>query len=316
MHELRHESAMVPEVLQALGVKPGGVWSEGTVDGGGHAEAILQASAPDGLYIGIDADASMLPIARSRLLPKFGDRVVLLHGLFSQLDMLVASVTAEKIDGVLADLGPSRIQLLDPERGFTLMEDAPLDARYDRNQPFSAWHVVNRFSRKQLVKTLALTGKPRTAGRIAEAIIRQREKGAIDTTGQLREIIYRVLGRRRRGGVDAATEWFWAIRVATNNELQEAEKGIEAAMRALKVGGRLVILSWDGTTHKVVRNKLRELARGCICPPELPCTCGRQPLVRLLYPHGLQPSQEERQRNPSTRSCRLFAAEKIREYEA
>lgn len=312
MDELRHPSAMVKEVLEALGVHPGGWWADGTADGGGHTLAIAEATAPDGRIIAFDADPSMLPLLEQRLW-EHRDRVTIVHGYISQTDKIVAGVTAEKLDGFLADLGPSRIQLLSPERGFSMSSEARLDARYDRtHQRLSAWDVVNRYSRDKLFEVLRITGQPRQAGVIADAIVRAREAGSIDTPAELAEIIRRALGRRaRRGGADPATKWLMSIRMAVNRELEEAEEGIEAAVRALRSGGRLAVLSWDGTTHRVVRNKLRELARGCVCPPEVPCTCGRKPVIRLIHGNGVAASEEERRVNPATRTCRLFAAEKL-----
>lgn len=311
MHQPYHPPAMVAEVLEYLQVRRGGVYLDSTVGMGGHAEAILEASAPDGLLIGVDMDASALGEAGKRL-ERFGDRVRLVHGCFSQLEKIVAKAGVEQVDGVLADLGPSRPQLLSPTRGFTFDSDARLDARYDRRQELTAWHVVNRFSRADLVRVLSLTGKPREARRIAKAIVVQRASGAIDTPRELAALIRKTLGRpRTSGGADAATEWFMAIRMFVNREIEEAIEGIKAAARVLKVEGRLVVISWDGTTHAAVRRTIRELEGGCSCPPELPCVCGRAPMLRLLTPRGLQATAQERYENPATRTCRLFAAEKV-----
>lgn len=309
MYQANHPPAMVAEVLEYLQVRRGGVYLDTTVGMGGHAAAILEASAPDGLLVGIDMDASAIKMAAQRL-KRFRERVRLVHGRFSQLETIVARLGVSQVDGVLADLGPSRPQLLSASRGFSFDSDARLDARYDQQQELTAWDVVNRFSRAELVRVLSLTGKRREARRIANAIVAQRASGAINTPRQLASVVHRALGRARSGATDAATEWFMAIRMFVNRELEEAAEGIQAAAKVLRPGGRLVVISWDGTTHATVRRKMRELAGSCSCPPELPCVCGGAPVLKLLTPRGLQASAEEREQNPATRTCRLFAAEK------
>jgi 16S rRNA (cytosine1402-N4)-methyltransferase len=301
---------MVSEVLAELAVRPGGLWVDATVNGGGHAEAILEASGPDGRLFGIDMDASALAIAQRRL-KRFADRVILMHGRFSQVDQLLARVTDDKATGVLADLGPSRHQLTSPVRGFSFASDARLDARYDRSQKLTAWHVVNQFSRQQLVKVLSVSGRARQARLVADAILKRRQTAQIETVRELAEVIKAALGKTRSGRVDASTVWLMCIRMAVNRELEEAEEGIEAATRALAPGGRLVVISWDGATHRVVRRKLRSLAQQCQCPPDVPCTCARAPALRLRQSHGLTASQTEQAKNPATRTCRLFSAERL-----
>lgn len=308
MNETRHDSAMVAEVLAELAVRPGGLWVDATVDGGGHAEAILQASAPDGRLIGVDMDPSALEIARARL-GRFGERVTLVHDRFSRVDRAVGKLTADKADALLADLGPSRHQLVSHERGFSFASDARLDARFDRTQALSAWSVVNESTRDELVKVLSLTGKPRQARVVADAILRRRQDGAIETVSELAAVVRKAIGRHRRGAADAATEWLMSIRFVVNDELEEAAEGIEAATRIVKPGGRVVILSWDGTTHGVVRRKLRSLAHPCTCPQDLPCTCGRQAVLWVREGKGRPASEAEQRRNRATRTCRLFSAQ-------
>ena len=303
---------MVAEVLEYLKVESGGVYIDSTEGAGGHTEAILEASGPDGAVLGVDMDRDALKIAAERL-ERYGERVRLLHGKFSQLERAVKEAGAIQIDGVLADLGPSRIQLLSHERGFSYESESRLDARMDRKQDLTAWDIVNRYPRKELFKVLALTGKRREAGKLADAILTRRDRGAIDTPKELAEIIRAVVGREKRGHVDASTEWMMALRMHVNEEIEEAEGGIESAVTVLRPGGRLVVISWDGTTHRAVRQKLRALARPCICPPDLGlCTCGKQPLVKVLTPNGIGASEEERRVNPATRTCRLFAAEVLK----
>jgi 16S rRNA (cytosine1402-N4)-methyltransferase len=300
---------MVAEVMEYLKVESGAVYIDSTEGAGGHTEAILEASGPDGAVIGVDMDRDALKLAAERL-ERFGERVRLLHGKFSQLERAVKEAGAIEIDGVLADLGPSRIQLLSKDRGFSFDSEGRLDARMDQKQELTAWDIVNRYPRRELFKVLALTGKRREAGKLADAILTRRARGAIDTPKELAEIIRETVGREKRGHVDASTEWLMALRMHVNEEIEEAEAGIESAVRVLRPGGRLVVISWDGTTHHAVRQKLRTLMRPCTCPPELgKCTCGKQPLIKVLTPNGIGASEDERRVNPAARTCRLFAAE-------
>jgi 16S rRNA (cytosine1402-N4)-methyltransferase len=308
MSEITHPSAMVAEVLEYLKVESGGVYLDSTEGGGGHTEAILEASGPDGAVIGVDLDREALKLAADRL-ERFGDRVRLLHGRFSQLERAVKEAGALEVDGVLADLGPSRIQLLSHRRGFSFDSEGKLDARMDRRQELTAWDIVNRYPRRELLRVLALTGKRREAGILADAILARRAKGAIETPRELAEVVRRAVGREKRGHVDASTEWLMALRMHVNREIEEAEAGVESAAKVLRPGGRIVVISWDGTTHRAVRQKMRALAKGCICPPDMPCVCGKQPLIKVLTPNGINASEDERKINPATRTCRLFAAE-------
>jgi 16S rRNA (cytosine1402-N4)-methyltransferase len=307
---LSHPSAMVAEVLAYLQVAPGGVYVDATIGPGGHAEAILRASAPDGRLLGIDLDETALEMAARRL-ASFGARVMLVQGRFSQVAEIAARAGLKQIDGLLADLAVSRPQLLDKERGFSFDSDARLDSRYSRRlQSLSAYEVVNQYECERLAEVLALTGKRRLARRLAEAIIRARTERPIESPRQLARVIHAALGRTRRGAADAASEWLMAVRMHVNDELQEAAAGIRAATKVLRPGGRLVVLAWDGTTVRVVRETLRSLARGCTCPPEVPCTCAGHPQLRLFTPRGRRPTAKEIEANRAARTCRLFAAEK------
>jgi 16S rRNA (cytosine1402-N4)-methyltransferase len=310
MAELSHPSAMVAEVLEHLKVRSGGVYIDSTAGFGGHAEAILEASGPDGAVIAADMDRSALRVCRERL-ARFGERVKFAQSRFSQVDRLPARFGVLEVSGVLADLGPSRPQLLSAARGMSFASDARLDMRYDRRQELTAWDVVNRFPRDRLAAALGLSGKRREAGRLADAIIVHRASRAIESPSQLAALIHQVLGRPRRGQADASTEFLMSLRMLVNRDLEEAEEGVRAAARALAPGGRLAILSWDGATHRAVREAIRGLEGHCTCQPDLPCTCGREAVLRLLTRRGLEASDgEERRANPAVRTCRLFAAEK------
>lgn len=313
MERLRHPTARVEEVLGFLKPRPGGVYVDATIGPGGHAEAILRSVSPPPTVIGIDCDGEMLALARRRL-AQFADHVHLVHGWHSQIAEIVRGLGFEAVDGVLVDAGTAMQQLVDPVRGMSLFSDEPLDARYDRSQPLTAYTVVNAYAEDKLAEVLALTGKRRMARKIAKAIVRRRAQQPIRTPREFAEVVHQVLGRSRRGRVDAATEWLAAVRQWVNRELDELEGALRGAAEITVPGGRIVALTWDGGQHRVARAVLQSLARGCICPPHVPCTCGRRPVVKLLTPRGLPAPPEELKDGPATlRTCRLFAAEKLAE---
>lgn len=315
MKRPEHPTPRVREVLEFIQPRSDGVYVDGTLGLGGHAEAILRAVSPPPTVIGIDCDHEMLALAAERL-REFSDHVKIVWGRHSQLDTIVRSLGFSHVDGVVLDIGPSLPFLTDPARGISQTSDQPLDARYDRTQQLTAYTVVNEYPEERLAEVLALTGNRRLARKIAATVVRRRKERPIRTPREFAEIVHEVVGRKRKGQIDAAAPWLMAIRAWVNNELGELEAGIEAAAQVLKPGGRLVVLTWDSTQHRTARQTLQRLARGCICPPHLPCTCGRKPVFRLLTPRGLPTPESELATGPATlRTCRLFAAEKLADEE-
>ncbi len=283
---------MPNQVCAYLDIRPGGTYVDMTVGkSAGHSQLILESCAPDGRLIGIDRDLEALQAAE-KVLGRFAGRFELYHARFSRLPEVLAQAGVERVDGVLIDAGVSREQMLDPDR-------------------------VNEYSLEELTRVLRRTGKWRAARRVAAAIVAARQKGGgIHTTAQLAEIIAATVGRGRgryaRRRTHPATPWLMAIRVEVNDELTELQTGLRRAAEVLKPGqGRLVCLSWAGHEHGLVRRTLRELSAPCTCPPAFPCTCGKKPLIRLLTPKGIQPDEAEVARNPSVRSCRLWAAQAL-----
>jgi len=308
---------MPNQVCAYLDIRPGGTYVDMTVGkSAGHSQLILESCAPDGRLIGIDRDLEALQAAE-KVLGRFAGRFELYHARFSRLPEVLAQAGVERVDGVLIDAGVSREQMLDPDRSFSFASTTGLDMRMDRTQPLTAWHVVNEYSLEELTRVLRRTGKWRAARRVAAAIVAARQKGGgIHTTAQLAEIIAATVGRGRgryaRRRTHPATPWLMAIRVEVNDELTELQTGLRRAAEVLKPGqGRLVCLSWAGHEHGLVRRTLRELSAPCTCPPAFPCTCGKKPLIRLLTPKGIQPDEAEVARNPSVRSCRLWAAQAL-----
>jgi len=304
-----HEPVLLREVLAALACRPGGFWVDGTVGGGGHAEAILRASAPDGRLLGCDRDAEAVEAARLRL-GSFGARAVLRHADYRGIPALLDAVEAPPVSGILLDLGISSLQLDDPARGFSFREDGPLDMRIDRSRTGTAADLVNTLPEEGLAAILKEFGEEPGARRIARAIARARERGPIRMTRELAGIV--AAASRGAGRIHPATRTFQALRIATNRELEGLDGLLAGAIARLGPGGRIAVISFHSLEDRVVKRTLRGLTRRCICPRDLPvCACGRPGVVRLITPRAVRPAPEEIRDNPRSRSARLRAAARL-----
>ena len=307
---------MPQAVLEYLDIRTGGTYVDMTIGAGGHSELILQ-QASEALLIGIDRDEQALAMAQQRLAP-FAGRFRLFRQPYSELGVALRESGIAKVDGILLDNGLSRDQLLDPARGFSFESAAPLDMRMDRSQRRTAYEVVNSYSPGHLYQVLRQTGRGREARRIARRIVSFREgRGPIRSTAQLAEIIAAEMaaahsGRRPRSR-HPATVWLMAIRIEVNDELQELCNGLHAAVEALRPGsGRLVVLTWAGHEHGLVRRELRALQNPPTSgPPALPYHEEKQPRVTYLTPKPLYADEAEIRRNPAVRTCRLHAAQAL-----
>ena len=299
-----HEPVMADEIVALLGDVPPGLLVDATVGGGGHARALLGAH-PQSRLLGIDRDDDALAAAARTLAP-FGDRVQLVRARFDQLPRLVQ----EPVSGVLFDLGVSSYQLDMAERGFSYRADAPLDMRMDRTSPRTAADVVNETDERELARLFFENGERRFARRIASRIVANRP---ITTTAQLRDVARDAIpAAARRTGGHPAKRVFQAVRIAVNDELAILPGTIDAAVDALRPGGRCVVLSYHSGEDRIVKDRFVAAATGgCTCPPNLPCVCGAQPVVRLLNRGARRPSAEEVARNPRAESARLRAVEKL-----
>ncbi|MGQ9540674.1 MAG: 16S rRNA (cytosine(1402)-N(4))-methyltransferase RsmH [Armatimonadota bacterium] len=307
-----HTPVMVREVMQLLRPQPGEVFVDATVGLGGHAVEIASALAPRGWLIGIDRDARALDIAARRLSHFSGAvRVTLVHADFRELPQILSVRGVETVDGILYDLGVSSMQLDSMERGFSFRFDAPLDMRMDTSQPgITAADIVNRWSESDLRQIIAEYGEEPAAARIARAIVQNRP---VLTTQQLASIVARAVGRRSKR-IHQATRTFQALRIAVNRELEGLEDAIEQAIRCLRPGGRIVVLTYHSLEARAVKRAFQKLSGRCICPPHLPnCRCGAERLIVLLTPHALKPDAEEVARNPRSRSAQCRAAERLEE---
>ena len=306
-----HEPVLLREALEALAVSPGGFWIDGTVGAGGHAEAILRATAPDGRLLACDRDAQAVESARKRLAP-FGDRVLLRHADYRRLPALLDEIGTGKVSGFLLDLGISSSQIDDPGRGFSFRKDGPLDMRIDRSQTTTAADLVNTLPEDRLAAILKEYGEDRAAKRVARAVTRARARAPILTTGRLAEIVAAAVPSHGPSRIHPATRAFQALRIAVNRELEGLDRLLEEAAARLEPGGRIAVISFHSLEDRVVKRTFRGLTRRCVCPRDLPvCACGRPGIVRLVTPRAVRPSAEEERSNPRSRSARLRAAERL-----
>jgi 16S rRNA (cytosine1402-N4)-methyltransferase len=305
MSRERHVPVMVAEVLQYLLHEHSRLVVDGTVGFGGHAEAILCAR-PDLTLIGVDRDPSAIASATGRLSP-FGDRVRLVQGVYSDLDAIFAG--RQNADGVLLDLGISSAQIDERERGFAHAHSGPLDMRMSGAGETAA-QLIARADLDALSGWLRELGEVRQSRRVARAILRARDEGAMSTTGELRAAVEGAIGR---GAAPAElSRVFQALRIAVNDELTHLRRFLDGVLDHLNPGGRLVIISYHSLEDRMVKQFMRDASAACVCPPEVPiCVCGRTPRIRMLTRRAQGPRDQEIARNPRSRSAHLRAAEKV-----
>ncbi|MBI4800855.1 MAG: 16S rRNA (cytosine(1402)-N(4))-methyltransferase RsmH [Desulfarculus sp.] len=303
-----HRPVMLAEVLGALRPRAGGVYVDGTLGAGGHAAAILEASAPDGCLVGLDRDPLALALAQESLSP-FGERVRLIRSTFDRLPQHLAQLGLTGADGLLLDLGVSSMQLDQAARGFAFRHDAPLDMRMAPEGETAA-QLLARLEENELAGILARLGEEPFARRIARALVKARQAAPIASTGQLARLVEEALPAavRRQRAVHPATQTFQALRLHLNDELGQLERFLAAAPSLLNPGGRLAVISYHSLEDRRVKKAFAAYAHPCTCPPRLPrCQCGRLPLFTPLYRKALRPSPQEVQDNPRARSARLRA---------
>lgn len=309
--EFHHVSILLEPCLEALQIKPDGVYVDATTGGAGHSLRIAERLHDTGRLICIDRDDEALENAKDRLKDVW-QRVTPVKSDFRDIDKVLEGQGLAGADGILFDLGVSSPQLDHAERGFSYMQDAPLDMRMDRQQKLTAYDVVNTWSREDIRHILFEYGEERYAPLIAAAIEREREKKPIETTLELVDIIRGAMpSKALREKQHPAKRSFQAIRIAVNDELGELPPMLDAAEKNLKPGGRLAVITFHSLEDRIVKKKLQELAQGCICPPEFPvCVCGRKPKVKLITRKPIVSGEEELAENPRARSAKLRVAEK------
>jgi 16S rRNA (cytosine1402-N4)-methyltransferase len=302
-----HRPVLYNEIIHALRPQRGKFFVDCTVGAGGHAWGILQASSPDGRLLGMDVDPLALSLATEKL-AEFGDRAILVKESYTSLKERVNQVGWDGVDGILLDLGVSSMQLDIPEKGFSFQQDAPLDMRFDPDNPIRAADLVNDLPEEELADLIYRYGEDRNARRIAREIVRARP---IESTMQLAQVVARaVKGRRRK--IHPATLTFQALRIAVNRELESLEKVLPQTISILNPGGRLAVIAFHSLEDRMVKNFLRRESRDCVCPPGQPvCTCDHRAQVSRLHRRPIRPQEKELNQNPRARSARLRVAEKL-----
>ena len=307
-----HKPVLLEECLTALNIKPDGIYVDGTLGRAGHSLEIVKKLTGKGRLICLDRDETAIEAAKIRL-ADYLYRVTLVHSNFSRIAEVLHQLDIPGVDGMLFDLGVSSPQLDEAQRGFSYMHDAPLDMRMDRTAALTARDVVNAWSYEDLRRILFEYGEERYAPAIAKAIVRRRQEAAIETTGQLVDIIRAAMPPAAlREKQHPAKRSFQAIRIAVNDELGAVRQGMEAAIDHLKPGGRLAVITFHSLEDRIVKNVFQDAAKGCTCPPSFPvCVCGHKPKIKILTKKPIIATREEVEENPRSRSAKLRVAERV-----
>ena len=303
-----HTPVMLDQVVEALRPAAGKTFLDGTIGGGGHAEALLDRIGPDGKLIGLDVDDEALAAAAERL-ARFGERVLLIRANYSEMRRVCENLGG--VDGVLLDLGVSSRQFDAAERGFSFQKDAPLDMRMDRRLERTAADILREASYEELARIFRVYGEEPAAKRLAATIVQARERQPITRTRQFAELIERVKGRGRRN-LHPATQAFQALRIVVNDELAQLNCGLDAALDVCRPGGRLAVIAFHSLEDRIVKDFMRRKSAECLCPPGFPaCRCGQRRQLRLVARKPIWPDATEVDCNPRARSARLRVAEKL-----
>ena len=309
----KHISVLLYESIQALNIKPEGIYVDGTLGGGGHAYEICKRLGKEGRLIGVDQDIEAI-LASKEKLKEYEQKVYFVNNNFKNIKEILKQLNIGGIDGGIMDLGVSSYQLDTEERGFSYQHDAPLDMRMDHRNPLNAYKVINTYSEEKLSKIIFDYGEEKWAKRIAKFIVDQRKIEAIKTTGQLVEIIKKAIpAKARRDGPHPAKRTFQAIRIEVNNELGILRSAIEDFVDVLKPQGRLAVITFHSLEDRIVKQTFNKLSSGCECPPQFPiCVCGKKSLIKKLSRKPIVPSEKEIRDNPRARSAKLRVIEKVK----
>ena len=311
--EFKHKSILFDECMEALSPERGGIYVDCTAGGGGHSFGIASRLPEGSRLICLDRDDDALAACTKRLEP-YADRVTLVKTEFSSIGAALDSLGIDEIDGVMWDLGVSSYQLDEAERGFSYMNDAPLDMRMDRTATLDAAFVVNNYTEGELRRIISTYGEEKFAGKIAAAIVKKRSVKPIERTLELADVIKSAMpaAAKYKEAQHPAKRTFQAIRIEVNRELDVIRPSIEEAVRRLRRGGRAAVITFHSLEDRITKNTMASLAEGCTCPPEFPvCVCGNNPKVRLLTKKPILPTDGEIEENPRARSAKLRVCEKL-----
>ncbi|MBN1930075.1 MAG: 16S rRNA (cytosine(1402)-N(4))-methyltransferase RsmH [Desulfobacterales bacterium] len=309
----KHISVMQKEVLYYLNCQPGKIYVDGTLGGSGHAKAILEKIIPNGILIGIDQDSAAIENAE-KVLESYKRNIYLFHDNFANLPEILSQLNIAAVDGILLDLGISLYHIESSGRGFSFKKDEPLDMRMDTQSKQTAAELVNGLSEKNLKKIFKEYGEERWAGPIARKIVKARKDRPIESSKDLADLVSAAIPKNAvlKLGIHPATKVFMALRIAVNRELEKLDFFLENFVNLLNPKGRLCILSFHSLEDRMVKHRIKDLEKNCICPPEFPkCVCSKQKQVRSLTRKVRRPTEEEIALNPMSRSTRLRAVEKI-----
>lgn len=307
-----HKPVLLQEVLSYVAIYPEGVYVDATVGLGGHAEAILEHTGPHSKLIGIDRDKEALEISRKRL-ERFGNRVHLIHGTFSELRKSITQAGFSKVNAIFFDLGVSSLQLEHAERGFSFQKNGPLDMRMDRQQKVKAADIINALSEGELEKILKSHAQEKYARRIARRIVRERKERRIDSTADLVKVVESsVPGIYRKSAIHPAARTFQALRMEVNEEMKQLRETLNVVAESLLDEGRMSVISFHSGEDRLVKEYIFNQSRGCTCPPHLPfCVCGKKPQMKRITKKPIRPDTREIEQNARARSARMRVAEKI-----
>lgn len=310
--EFKHKSVLLDECIENLNINPKGVYVDGTLGGGGHSFEICKQLDEDGLLIGIDRDKDALNAAKERL-KEFKCRKLFVQSNYSDIKDVLEENHIGGIDGGLLDLGVSSFQLDNAERGFSYMQNAPLDMRMNQDDTFTAYDVVNDYSEKELFEIIKKYGEEKWASRIAKFIVKSREEKDIENTEELVDIIKAAIpAKARREGPHPAKRTFQAIRIEVNDELGQLERAVGDFCDVLNPGGRLCIISFHSLEDRIVKDIFNERFDPCTCPKEFPvCVCGKKPQIKKITKKPIISNEMELEENPRARSAKLRVIEKL-----
>lgn len=307
-----HESVMTDEVVDYLVTREEGTYVDATLGMGGHTKAILDTTNCKSIVVGLDVDEEAIAISRENL-KKYNGHVIFRNSNFSDIDKVLDSLDIEEVDGIVADLGMSSYQIESSERGFSFLRDELLDMRMDPRLMFTAFDLVNEMSADEISRVLKMYGEEKWSRRIAKKIVEARKDRPIKTSTELAELVSSSIPKKfHPKKIHPATKTFQALRIAVNNELENIKEFIFKASSRLRVGGRLVIISFHSLEDRIVKNYFRKLSSPCVCPPDMPeCGCGRKKVIKILTRSPVGPDDSEIMSNPRARSAKMRVGERV-----